>query len=359
MLSALSNCTGSSFLARKHYTRAMTTTKTAAGEGMMRAIWVEKVGEPEVLELRELPIPALKPGFVKLKVEAVGINFADVLAVGGKYLTPTQTPLVPGMEFAGTVTELGQGVTGFTVGQQVACLGGRGGMAEYAVVPAQTLTPIPAGLNFAEAAAFPVSYYTAYMTLVTLGQAREGETVLVQGAAGALGTALIQVALALKLKVIALASSEDKLALARTLGAHHTLISERGDLVDAVKDIAGKQGVNLVVEITGGEMVGKSLKMLGNRGRLLIVGAASQEAASINPTLLMKKNLSVIGVWLTSMMGEPGVLEDAVAFFAPLIASGQIRPQVGPGYPLAQSAQAFRDILARKTTGKVIIAPQE
>lgn len=325
----------------------------------MRAIWVEQLGEPEVLELRELPVPTLKPGFVKLKVEAVGINFADVLAVGGKYLTPTQTPLVPGMEFAGTVEQLGEGVSGFTVGQQVACLGGRGGLAEYAVVPAQTITPIPAGLNFAEAAAFPVSYYTAYVTLVTLGQAKAGETVLVQGAAGALGTALIQVALALKLNIVALASTEAKLQLARELGAQHTLISERGDIVQAVGEATGGKGVNLLVEITGGEMVGKSLKMMGNRGRVLIVGAASQEAASVNPTLLMKKNLSVIGVWLTSMMGEPGVLQDAVAFFAPLIASGQIRPQVGPSYPLAQSAQAFRDILSRKTTGKVIIAPQE
>ncbi|ULH15159.1 NADPH:quinone oxidoreductase family protein [Deinococcus sp. KNUC1210] len=324
----------------------------------MRAIWVEQIGEPETMQLRELPIPPLKPGFVRLKVDAVGINFADVLAVQGKYLTPTQTPLIPGMEFAGTVDAVGEGVSGFTVGQAVACLGGRGGLAEYATVPAQTLVPVPEGLNSAEAAAFPVSYYTAYITLLTLGHAQPGETVLVQGAAGALGTALIQVARALDLNVIALASTEDKLKIASDLGAHVTLLSERSDIVDAVKEATGGKGVNLLVEITGGEMVQKSLRMMANRGRVLIVGAASGEDGRVSSTALMKKNLSVTGVWLTSMMGEPGVIEDAVAFFTPLLKSGQIRPQVGNTYSLEQSATAFRDILGRKTTGKVVIEPQ-
>ena len=324
----------------------------------MRGIWVEQIGEPETMQLRDVPVPPLRPGFVRLRVEAVGINFADVLAVQGKYLTPTQTPMIPGMEFAGTVDALGEGVTGFTVGQQVGCLGGRGGLAEYAVVPAQTLVPIPEGLNSAEAAAFPVSYYTAYVTLVTLGHAQAGETVLVQGAAGALGTALIQVAKALGLRIIALASTEAKLKIAADLGAHTTLLSERPDIVDAVKEAAGGAGVNLLVEITGGEMFGKSLKMMANRGRVMIVGSASGERASVEGITLMKKNLSVIGVWLTSMMAEPGVIEAAAAFFAPLLRSGQIRPQVGTPYALADSAQAFRDLLERRTTGKVIIEPQ-
>ncbi len=323
----------------------------------MRAVWVEQVGEPETMQLRDLPVPPLKPGFVRLKVEAVGINFADVLAVQGKYLTPTQTPMIPGMEFAGMVEALGEGVSGFVVGQQVGCLGGRGGLAEYAVVPAQTVVPIPEGLSSAEAAAFPVSYYTAYISLVTLGQARAGETVLVQGAAGALGTALIQVARALELKIIALASTDEKLKLAADLGAHTTLISERPDIVEAVKEATGGAGVNLLVEITGGEMVQRSLRMMANRGRVMIVGSASGERASVEGVALMKKNLSVIGVWLTSMMGEPGVIEEALSFFAPLLRSGQIRPQVGHTYALAESAAAFRDLLERKTTGKVVIEP--
>ena len=325
----------------------------------MRQIFVEQTGTPQgVMQLRDVPKPEPKAGQVRLKVEAAGINFADVLAVKGEYLTPTKLPLIPGGEFAGTIDALGEGVTGFEVGQQVAALTGNGALQEYAIVPVQGIIPVPDGLSAAEAAAFPVSYLTAYVTLITLGRAEQGETVLVQGAAGALGTALIQVARALELNIIALASTEDKLKIAADLGAQTTLISEREDIVEAVKQASGK-GVNLLVEITGGEMVQRSLRMLANRGRLMIVGAASGERASIDGAALMKKNLSVTGVWLTPMLGEPGMVQDALAFFNPLVKEGKLRPQVGPRYPLGESAQAFQDILDRKTTGKVTIEPQK
>ena len=325
----------------------------------MRQILVQETGTPDVMQLREVARPEPRAGQVRLKVEAAGINFADVLAVKGQYLTPTKLPLIPGGEFAGTIDALGEGVTGFEIGQQVAALTGQGALQEYAVVPLRGIIPVPDGLSAAEAAAFPVSYYTAYLTLMTLGRAQKGETVLVQGAAGALGTALIQVAKALDLNIIALASTDAKLKLAADLGAQITLNSERDDIVDAVKEATQGQGVNILVEITGGEMVQKSLKMLANLGRLMIVGAASGEQASINPAALMKKNLSVTGVWLTPMLGDPQMVKDALAFFGPLVAAGKLRPQVGPRYPLAESAQAFQDILDRKTTGKVTIEPQK
>ncbi|WP_237724845.1 quinone oxidoreductase family protein [Deinococcus alpinitundrae] len=325
----------------------------------MRQILVEQTGNPDVMQLRDATRPEPRAGQVRLKVQAAGINFADVLAVKGQYLTPTKLPLIPGGEFAGTIDALGEGVTGFEIGQQVAALTGQGALQEYAIVPLRGIIPVPDGLDAAEAAAFPVSYYTAYITLVTLGRAQKGETVLVQGAAGALGTALIQVATALELNIIAIASTDAKLKLAEGLGAHTTLNSEREDLVDAVKEATGGNGVHILVEITGGEMVAKSLKMLANMGRLMIVGAASGEQASINPAALMKKNLSVTGVWLTPMLGDQNMVRDALAFFNPLVAAGKLRPQVGPRYPLAESAQAFQDILDRKTTGKVTIEPQK
>ncbi len=325
----------------------------------MRQIIALQTGNPDVMQLREVAVPEPGEGQVRLKVQAAGINFADVLAVKGQYLTPTRLPLIPGGEYAGTIDALGPGVSGFELGQQVAALTGQGALQEYAVVPVRGIIPVPEGLSAAEAAAFPVSYYTAYLTLITLGRAVSGETVLIQGAAGALGTALIQVARALELNIIALASTDAKLKMAAELGAHTTLNSERQDIVEAVKEASGAQGVQILVEITGGEMVQRSLKMLGNLGRLMIVGAASGEQASINPTALMKKNLSVTGVWLTPMLGDAKMVKDALAFFGPLIQSGQLRPQVGPRYPLAQSAQAFQDILDRKTTGKVTIEPQQ
>ncbi|MGI8747382.1 MAG: NADPH:quinone oxidoreductase family protein, partial [Deinococcus sp.] len=261
-------------------------------------------------------------------------------------------------EFAGPVTALGEGVQGLSVGQQVASLAGSGGLAEVAAVSARTVVPVPEGLNSAEAAAFPVSYYTAYITLLTLGRAQQGETVLVQGAAGALGTALIQVGRALGLKVVALASSEEKLAKARELGADVTLLSERDDIVEAVREASGGRGVNLLAEISGGAMFGRSLQMMANRGRVMVVGSASGESAALDALTLMKKNLTVTGVWLSSMLTEPGVVQEALAFLTPLVASGQLRPQIGPRYPLAESAQAFGDLQGRRTTGKVIIEPQ-
>ena len=333
---------------------------TNSDSGTMRQILVEQTGTPsDVMQLRNAPKPEPRAGQVRLKVQAAGINFADVLAVKGEYLTPTKLPLIPGGEFAGMIDALGEGVTGFEIGQQVAALTGNGALQEYATLPVQGIIPVPDGLSAAEAAAFPVSYLTAYITLITLGRAEKGETVLVQGAAGALGTALIQVARALDLSIIALASTEEKLKIAADLGAQTTLISERDDIVDAVKEATGGKGVNILVEITGGEMVQRSLRMLANRGRLMIVGAASGERASLDGAALMKKNLSVTGVWLTPMLSEPGMVQDALAFFNPLVKEGQLRPQVGPRYPLGEAAQAFQDILDRKTTGKVTIEPQE
>ncbi len=322
----------------------------------MRALQIHRLGGPEVLELAQLPVPEAGPGQVRLKVEAVGINFADILTVRGEYLTRTRLPMTPGMEFAGLVDALGEGVDGPKVGTRVAALGGSGGLAEYATVPVGAVVPVPEGLSAPEAAAFPVSFFTAYFALVTLGQAKPGETVLVQAAAGALGTASIQLARALELKVIATASSEEKLAVARDLGADHTLLSNRENLVDAVKQASGG-GVNILLEVVGGPGFQDSLAMLAFRGRVLVIGAASQEASTLRPVELMKKNLSVTGVWLTSMLGDAAAMQGAGAALGGLLATGQLRPQVGRTFALEQTGEAFEFILSRKSTGKVVVTP--
>lgn len=323
----------------------------------MRALLIEQLGGPEVLQVRELPVPSPKAGEVLLRVEAVGLNFADILTVRGEYLTRTRLPLVPGMEFAGTVEALGEGVTGLRLGQRVAALGGSGGLAQFATVNASAVLPVPERLSAREAAAFPVSFYTAYFSLATLGQARAGESVLVQAAAGALGTASIQLAKALGLRVIATASSEEKLRLARDLGADHTFVSSDENLVGRVKDASGGKGVNLVLEVVGGKGFGDSLAMLAFRGRVVVIGAASQEASSLRPVELMKKNLSVIGMWLTSMMGDAAAMRDANTFLSGVLERGEARPQVGRVYPLDQTGEAFEFIMSRASTGKVIIEP--
>jgi len=333
----------------------MTTTETDT----MRGIWVEELGEPDVLQLRELPVPQPAAGEVRLKVEAVGINFADVLATAGQYLTRTRVPYTPGMEFAGTVDALGEGVTGVQVGQRVASLGGRGGLAEYAVSPAAALIPVPESFTGAQAAAFPVSYFTAYFALKTLGRGAAGEWVLVQAAAGALGTASIQVAKQMGLKVVAMASTDEKLEIARQLGADVTLLQDDPERVQKVRQAAGGQGVPLILEVVGGARFQESLDMAAAQGRVIVIGNASREQANMRPVELMKRNLTVTGLWLTSLMQQPELAREAATELAKLVASGQVVPQIGPTYALADSAQAFRDIMARKTTGKVIIAPQE
>lgn len=324
----------------------------------MRAIWVEELGEPDVLRLNELPIPVPAAGEVRLKVEAVGINFADVLASAGQYLTRTRVPYTPGMEFAGTIDALGEGVSGLKVGQRVASLGGRGGLAEFALSPAAALIPVPESFSGAQAAAFPVSYFTAYFGLKTLGRGVPGEWVLVQAAAGALGTASIQLAKQMGMHVVAMASTEAKLQIARDLGADVTLLQDDPERVQKVRDAAGGKGVPLVLEVVGGTRFQESLDMAANQGRVIVIGNASREQANMRPVELMKRNLSVTGLWLTSLMQDPELAREAAQELAKLLATGNVVPQVGPTYALEHSAQAFRDLMGRKTTGKVIIEPQ-
>ncbi|WP_288433611.1 NADPH:quinone oxidoreductase family protein, partial [uncultured Deinococcus sp.] len=293
----------------------------------MRAMVVERLGPPDVMELREVPRPEPGPGEVRLKVEAVGINFADVLAVAGEYLTRTRVPYTPGMEFAGVVDAVGEGVQGVEVGTRVASLGGRGGLAEYALSPAAALIPVPQGLSGAQAAAFPVSYFTAYHGLKTLGRGEAGEWVLVQAAAGALGTASIQLAKAMGLHVVAMASTEEKLGLARDLGADVTLLQDDPDRVKKVREAAGGKGVPLILEVVGGARFQESLEMAANLGRIIVIGNASREPANLRPVELMKRNVTVTGLWLSSLMPDAELTRQAAQALTPLVASGQVTPQ--------------------------------
>jgi NADPH:quinone reductase len=321
----------------------------------MKAIQVQKLGGPEVLELTDLPTPEPKAGQVRLRVQAIGLNFADILNVNGEYLTRARTPFVPGMEMAGVIEALGEGVTGLEVGQLVAALG-PGAFAEYAVVHAAAVFPIPANLNAREAAALPVSYYTAYFALRTLGQAKTGETVLIEAGAGALGTATIQLAKEMGLKVITLASSEEKLELTRSLGADHAFLNT-GDYRDVVLEATGGKGVDIMCSIVGGPGFQDRLTMMASRGRVMVIGNASRESANLTPTALMTKNLSVIGVWLTPLVSDAAAMREASQFIGPLIASGQVKPIVGRAFKLEDSGEAFTFMLSRQNTGKVVIEP--
>ena len=324
----------------------------------MKAINVTELGGPEVLSVSEIAKPEPRAGWVRIKVQSIGLNFADILNVRGEYLTRAKTPFIPGMEFAGTIDKLGEGVTHLEVGQLVAALGGSGAFAEYAVVPAAAVLPIPPVLNSREAAALPVSFYTAYFSLKTLGQAKDSETVLVEAAAGALGTASIQLAKAMNLKVIAIASTSEKLEIAKNLGADEVFLSGAENLRDLILGATNKKGVDIYLSVTGGRgFEDRAMTFMNSRGRVMVIGNASRESANINPTMLMKKNVSVIGVWLTPLLQEPGVMLEATAFMVPLLLSGAVKPIIGQVFKLEDAGKAFEHVFSRASTGKVIIEP--
>lgn len=334
---------------------------TSLNTAEMKAIQIRRTGGAEVLELVQLPKPQVSEGQVLLKVEAIGLNFADIMVVSGSYLVPTRTPLVPGLEVAGEIVHLGRGVEGFRVGQRVAALVGEGGFAEFVAAPVGALVAVPEGFSAKEAAAFPVSFFTAYLSLHTMGRARAGETVLVQAAGGALGTATVQVAKALGLSVVATASSAEKLALARELGAEHTVLwspnTPLSSVIEEVKKATDGRGVDLICEVAGGEAFAQNLELLAPYGRILVIGAASGQAPSFNPLQLMYQNHSVTGVWLSKLAQDPRVMQEASTFLAELLASGRAKPVVGRSFPLTEVAEAFAFILSRQSSGKVILEP--
>jgi NADPH:quinone reductase len=322
----------------------------------MKAIVVEELGGTEVLKIQHIPVPEPRKGQVLIKVSSVGLNFADILAVRGEYLTRTRTPYTPGMEFSGTVVALGEGVTNLEVGQLVAGLGGSGSFAEYATIHAGACLPIPSVLNAREAAALPVSFYTAYFALKTLGHVEEKEVVWVEAAAGALGTASIQMAKAMNCTVIATASSQAKLELAKSLGADAVFLGDDENLRGKILEFAPK-GVDVYLSVAGGSGFQDRLTVMNHLGRVMVIGNASREAANLTPTALMKKNLAVIGVWLTPFMGIPEELQAATAFIYPLLESGKVKPQVGQAFSLEDAGKAFDFVLSRASTGKVLIEP--
>ncbi|AFV76142.1 Zn-dependent oxidoreductase, NADPH:quinone reductase [Thermus oshimai JL-2] len=297
----------------------------------MRAWVQEALGRPMVL--KEVPEPIPGPGEVLLEVEAVGLNFADHLLRLGGYLTRVHPPFVPGMEAVGRVE-----------GRRYAALMGHGGLAERVAVKEEALLPLPEGLGLEEAAAFPVSFLTAYLALKGVPP---GAWVLVQAAGGALGTAAIQVAKTLGLRVVAAASRPEKLALAQGLGAD--LASTYETLPERVKELGG---VEAILEVRG--KLEESLGLLKPGGTLVYVGAAEGEVVPLNPLRLMRKNLTVRGFWLAPLLQDRPLLEEALGFLLPRL--GQtLKPVVGQVFPFAEAEAAFQALLDRGHVGKVVV----
>jgi NADPH2:quinone reductase len=325
----------------------------------MRAIRFHELGEPEVLRLEDVPDQEPAAGEALIEVHAAGVNFADTRRRRGLYLEETPLPYTPGSEVAGRIVRLGEGVSGWSVGDRVMATLASGGYAEYVTVSAAALLPIPAGLGYAEAAAFPVQGLTAYHLLRTSGRLRPGESALVHSAAGGVGTLAVQLARLMGAGTIyATASSDEKLALARSLGADVTVNYTTEEFAARVVEHArsqGRRGVDIILDAVGGDVLEQSLRCLAPFGRLVVFGRASGHQVDIDPAQLMKRCQEMIGFWLPPILARPDLVAPSVRELSEYLASGQLKVLVGASFPLEQAAEAHRQMEARQTTGKVVL----
>jgi NADPH:quinone reductase len=317
----------------------------------MRALQVITPTGPRDLEIRDVEEPVPGPDDVLVEVHRVGISFPDLLLSKGEYQLKPEPPFTLGVDFAGTVVS---GPDGFTPGQRVVGVLPHGGAAERVVVPAMFCFRLPDALSFDEGAALPMNYLTAHFALVERGGLREGETVLVHGAAGGVGTASIQVAKGYGARVIAVVSTEEKAEVARRAGADETVLVE--GFKDAVKELTGT-GVDVVLDVVGGSVFMDSLRVLAPQGRLLVVGfAAGQGIPEVKVNRLLLNNVDVRGVgWGAYAMVRPGYMQEQWRDLEPLMTNGTIKPPIGASYALEDFGQALVDMDERRTLGKSVV----
>ena len=323
----------------------------------MQRIVCTQWGPPEELILREDPDPVPGEGQVLVETAAAGVNFVDALFVAGTYQIKVPPPFTPGSELAGTVVEVGPGVDLLQVGDRVLSSVGLGAFASHVVLPAVAVTRIPDELDLATAAALVQSYCTAWFALDRRTSIRPGETVLVLGAGGGVGLAAIDVARTLGARVIAAASTDDKLAAARAMGADEVIAYETEDLKTRARELS-EGGVDVVVDPVGGPHTEPALRALGVFGRLVVIGFAAGSIASLPANQVLLKNRTVVGVdWGAWAMQHPAaqavVLDEVLA----AVRSGELRPVPPAQRRLVEAPAVLRDLLERRLTGKTVLVP--
>jgi NADPH2:quinone reductase len=330
----------------------------------MRALQCQTLGKPSDLKLVDLPdLPSPKAGEIKVKVAAAGLNFADTLMIAGQYQQKPELPFTPGLELAGTVLEVGpavdRGETRIKPGDPIMAAVDHGGFAEQAIVRAADAVPIPTGLDPVTAGGFVIAYGTSYGALVWKARLQEGELLLVHGAAGGVGLTAVEIGKALGAKVIATAGGAEKCALAREHGANWIIDYKTENVRDRVKAIAaelGREGVDVVYDPVGGEIFDASLRCVAWGARLLVVGFAAGQIQKIPANILLVKNVDAQGFyWGSYRRHQPERIRDCFAGLARLHAVGWLKPHISHRFDLADFAQAFEILMARKSTGKIVL----
>jgi len=322
----------------------------------MKAIQCVEWGGPEKLQLAECPLPVPAAGQVRIRVEAAGVNFPDALIIQKKYQVQPPLPFVPGTEVAGTVDVAGEGVTRLRPGDRVVAFVGTGGFAQYVCASQSQVAPLPPGIDVAVAAGFTLTYATSQHALAERGQLKAGETLLVLGAGGGVGLAAVELGKLAGARVIAAASSADKLQAARGCGADELIDYTQADLREAVKSMTDGRGVDVVYDPVGGQYTAAALRTLGWRGRLLVIGFAAGDIPQIPANLLLLKEVSAVGVyWGEFAKRDPAGNGRLLAELFGWLAQGRLRPVVSRRYPLAQVPNALQELLARRAVGKLVI----
>ena len=324
----------------------------------MRALLCTQFGPPHLLELKDVPSPSARAGEAVVTVKAASVNFPDVLIIENKYQFKPPLPFSPGSELAGIVKEVGEGVTRIKRGDRVMAFTIHGAFAEEVSVDAARVLPVPDGMDFTTASALLLTYGTMDHGLRDRGAVKAGETVLVLGAAGGIGIASIEIAKALGARVIACASSDDKLAVCRDHGADEVINYVTEDLRERIKGLTGGYGADVIVDPVGGRYTEPALRSIAWRGRLLVVGFAAGEIPRMPLNLALLKGCSIVGVfWGDFLRREPEAFARSVAQLGTWYAEGMLRPHISATFPLARAAEAIEMMATRKVVGKVVVLP--
>ncbi len=317
----------------------------------MKGIVIERFGGPEVLKLQEVADPQPKPGEVLVRVQAAGVNFADVMMAQGGYPGTPPPPVIAGREFAGVEEGTSERVMGYTQ---------MGGFAEKIAAPRNLLWPWPMGWSAPEAAAFPVNYFTAYLAYWEAGlleAAPDGRRprVLIHAAAGGVGTAAVQIGKILGAETYGTSSSDEKLARVKELGLDHGINYKQADYEKVIAELTGGEGVDAVFEMLGGEHTARSLRCLRDFGRVILYGTATGQQPKFDTRSMYAKSSSVHGLWLSKLSLKENIMRPAWERLSGWIKEGKLRPVVGHALPLAKAGDAFRLMLERKNYGKVVL----
>jgi putative PIG3 family NAD(P)H quinone oxidoreductase len=323
----------------------------------MIAIEISRPGGPEVLVARERPRPSPAPGDVLIQVEAAGVNRPDTMQRGGHYPPPPGASDIPGLEVAGTIVEVGADVTGWHAGARVCALVSGGGYAEYCVAPAPQCLPVPKGMDATHAAAIPETFFTVWSNVFERGRLQPGESILIHGGSSGIGTAAIQLARAMSSRVFATAGSAEKCAACEQLGAERAINYREADFVAAIRAATGGRGVDVVLDMVGGDYLPRNLDVLAMDGRLVQIAVLGGVKTMLNLLTMMQRRLTLTGSTLRARpVAEKGAIAAALrARVWPLLDAGTVRPILHATFPLRAAAEAHRVMEAGTHIGKLVL----